>query len=445
MRIHIGLDDTDSPRAGCTTYVALNLCRRLVDIGVVFAEVPRLVRLNPNIPWKTRGNGAVALTVEVEPGDLDRVVDVVDGALREFSDVEHGKSAPTAVLIPDPVPEDVKWLYRRALYTVVPLSVVERILSRVPIRVVSVKRGKLRGLIGALAAVGAYDMEDFTYEFLVYRSPENWGLERKVVFESVLEFDEVTKFLTFNNVDEEGERVLITPHGPDPVLYGVRGEDPLVLIHSLKYIRVEEEVYGWCLFRTNQGTDAHLCNLTTSVHPYDSITVRGVVIDVPRVLPGSHVILKVAVDGRVVECSVYRETGILRSMALKLRPGDVVYVMGGVRPLPGGKLTLNVEKIIVEKSTPRVVEGNVPCPRCGKTMTSLGARGGVKCRRCGFRISSIKIKSLNYVGDEVCGTWVASKRAHRHLTKPLERSGLEHPWIHHCPVVKWFCILDKVY
>ena len=26
-------------------------------------DYPRLVRLNPNVPWKTRGNGAVALTL----------------------------------------------------------------------------------------------------------------------------------------------------------------------------------------------------------------------------------------------------------------------------------------------------------------------------------------------------------------------------------------------
>ena len=36
------------------------IIRELSDFDLVSS--PRLVRLNPNVPWKTRGNGAVAFT-----------------------------------------------------------------------------------------------------------------------------------------------------------------------------------------------------------------------------------------------------------------------------------------------------------------------------------------------------------------------------------------------
>jgi len=49
----IGIDDTDSPAGMCTTYLAAVLIRRLHRAGVRVIEA-RLVRLNPNVPEKTR-------------------------------------------------------------------------------------------------------------------------------------------------------------------------------------------------------------------------------------------------------------------------------------------------------------------------------------------------------------------------------------------------------
>ena len=68
MRIHLGIDDTDSLAGGCTTRVAVDLVRTLTSKGATFLDYPNLIRLNPNVPWKTRGNGAVCLRIE---SDLD--------------------------------------------------------------------------------------------------------------------------------------------------------------------------------------------------------------------------------------------------------------------------------------------------------------------------------------------------------------------------------------
>src|SRR2546426_8657431 len=59
MPLYLGVDDTDSLRGMCTTFLATELVRALPGLDLI--GFPRLVRLNPNIPWKTRGNGAVCL------------------------------------------------------------------------------------------------------------------------------------------------------------------------------------------------------------------------------------------------------------------------------------------------------------------------------------------------------------------------------------------------
>ncbi|RLI36467.1 DNA-binding protein, partial [Candidatus Bathyarchaeota archaeon] len=44
VRVHIGFDDTDSPRGGCTTYVAALIIERLHKLGARFTDYPNLVR-----------------------------------------------------------------------------------------------------------------------------------------------------------------------------------------------------------------------------------------------------------------------------------------------------------------------------------------------------------------------------------------------------------------
>ncbi len=59
--LYIGIDDTDSINGGCTTWLATEVIKELSEFDLI--GCPRLVRLNPNVPWKTRGNAAVALTL----------------------------------------------------------------------------------------------------------------------------------------------------------------------------------------------------------------------------------------------------------------------------------------------------------------------------------------------------------------------------------------------
>ncbi len=62
--LNVGFDDTDSPKGMCTTYLAYKIVNYLKKEKVEFLDFPKLIRFNPNIPWKTRGNGAVGLKIK---------------------------------------------------------------------------------------------------------------------------------------------------------------------------------------------------------------------------------------------------------------------------------------------------------------------------------------------------------------------------------------------
>jgi len=64
--LHIGFDDTDSQKGMCTTFLAYKIVEYLKKQGSEFLDFPRLIRFNPNIPWKTRGNGAVSLKIKTK-------------------------------------------------------------------------------------------------------------------------------------------------------------------------------------------------------------------------------------------------------------------------------------------------------------------------------------------------------------------------------------------
>ena len=95
----IGIDDTDSKNGMCTTY----LCAVLVDELGKYGEVstPRLVRLNPCIPFKTRGNGAVSFEIKVVTGKEEVVKELVKSRVSEFSELQEEETNPGVVFIGD--------------------------------------------------------------------------------------------------------------------------------------------------------------------------------------------------------------------------------------------------------------------------------------------------------------------------------------------------------
>src|SRR2546428_5620861 len=105
MVLWIGVDDTDSLRGMCTTFLATEIVRDLTtDYDLI--GYPRLVRLNPNIPWKTRGNGAICLCVGRGRGNA-AIAGLIDG--RSVRVYRQGGAGPE----PDDVVERVSGLIER--------------------------------------------------------------------------------------------------------------------------------------------------------------------------------------------------------------------------------------------------------------------------------------------------------------------------------------------
>lgn len=425
--MQIGFDDTDSLRMGCTTYIAALLVEKLEDIGLRFIDYPHLVRLNPNVPWKTRGNGAVCLRVSGDPASVDEARGLVLDEVERGSDLDSPGTDPGVVFLRGGEPPgEVRKFAKRAIQEVVSKGEALRLIKRFGAEAVGFKWG--RGIIGGLAAIGETLSGDHTYELLTYRKPENRGKDREVETDSVHRFEKETSQSTFSNIDPETGRVLITPRGPDPVLYGVRGESAQAVKAAIGMIGVREEVERWVIFRTNHGTDAHLrpVHSISEVKAYTPVIVRGDVAEAPWTGAGGHVYFAIRDHSGRVNCAAYEPTGSFRSVIKELIEGDSVEVYGGVRPASSKHpMTINLEKIRILRLVSRVVQSNPRCPVCGKSMESMGKDKGFRCERCKVRLRGVCKISTSPSRRISTQLYIPPPRAHRHLTKPEVRYGRE--------------------
>jgi tRNA(Ile2)-agmatinylcytidine synthase len=422
IKMHVGFDDTDSPRRGCTTYIAALLVEKLCAIGASFTDYPNLIRLNPNVPWKTRGNGALCLRIRCSDNLVDKIVETVIDAIEEDAELGNDKTDPGIVFLINNVPHQIREFAKRTIQGIVNIEEALKLIKRFKGEAVGFKKG--RGIIGGLAAIGENLNRDHTYEIIAYRTPENRGSPRKIQASSVREMSEKTYPLTFNNLDPETGRILITPKGPDPILYGIRGENPNVVKLAHEIIRAEEPVERWVIFRTNHGTDAHLRKISSirEIKPYNPVAVKGIVAKNPKVIQGGHVIFPIGDKTGDAECAAYRPTGTLREISKNLIVGDSIEAFGGVRPASSNHLeTVNLEKIRILKLSPKATFFNPTCPECGKRMKSMGTRKGFRCKKCGFRSSKLGKVTAKEKRELKRGLYITSPRSQRHLTKPLCR------------------------
>ena len=424
--LQVGIDDTDSAAGGCTTYLAANVLETLVEAGYTPAEYPSLVRLNPNIPWKTRGNAAVSLRVFCEPLDVEFILDRVISLTEKCFKLSHEANDPGIVALKEGNTANLVEFSKEAMCGIVNAKQAQKVLAETGGTAVGF--GKARGILGALAAIG-YDMgTDHTFEMISYRIRKNLGLPRRVNKSSVARMDAETKPFTYNNLDPESNRILVTPHGPDPILFGVRGETPDIVMNAAKSLVSDEDVERWLIFRTNQGTDAHFQRAyrVKEIRPFNSVVLEGTVMTHPATFRGGHVIFRVGDTTGEVNCAAYQPTGRFRNDVRKLIPGDVVRVYGGVRRAsPNHERIINLEKLLVLKLCEKTLFANPVCKECGGASSSLGRNQGFRCRRCGRAYPDSRRISLRTPRELKPGLYMPPPRAHRHLTKPFRRYGLE--------------------
>jgi tRNA(Ile2)-agmatinylcytidine synthase len=423
MLLHIGLDDTDSPEGGCTTHVAAVLVERLMGLGVEFSGYPTLLRLNPNTPWKTRGNASVCLRLTIDESLYGDVRATVKELVDKYGEFSCENTNPGVVFLKGEVPDDVKAYSDTVVRSLVDKKLAMGIIEKHDLDYIEYKNG--RGLIGALAAIGGTLEGDLTYELLTYRAPENWGTHRKMDDASIVAMDAALSDCTFNNLDEKG-KPLITPRGPDPVLYGVRGETPEAVYDAMLMIKPFEPVDRWMICRSNQGTDLHYSEPVkiSELEPYNPAVVNGKVDSVPETIEGGHVFFRLRDETGVVDCAAFEPTGSFRADVRKLIPGDDVTVYSGVS-IHEDDLTLNIEKLVLHETAPEIEYIKPKCPECGGSTGSMGKGQGLRCKKCGYRGEELVQEAVEQGRDIVPGIYLPDKGAHRHLTKPYERYGRE--------------------
>jgi tRNA(Ile2)-agmatinylcytidine synthase len=425
--IHIGFDDTDSTRKGCTTYIAALLAEKLQKLSVNFTDYPNLIRLNPNVPWKTRGNGALCIRIQHNENAEDKIKETAINAVEEHADLEFRGTEPGIVFFKKAkIPKEVKIFAKNTITGIVTLKEALKLLKKFEAEAVGFKKG--RGIIGGLAAVGETLQADHTYEIIAYRTPENYGSKRKLDQASIFKMDKATAPYTFNNVDQEKSRIIITPRGPDPILFGIRGETPEIVKKAFKIVKPLEPVERWVIFRTNQGTDAHLKRVEklSQIKPYHPVTAKGTLSANPKTVPTRHIIFPIRDESEQVDCAAYEPTGALRKIARKLIAADQVEVYGGVRkPSENNPLTINLEKIRLLKLATQTIHQNPTCQKCGKRLKSMGKNKGFRCDKCGSRYPNLKKSEIRVKREIRKGLYITSSRSQRHLTKPFRRYGME--------------------
>ncbi len=408
----IGLDDTDSKEGMCTTYLAAVLIEKLMVLGRI-EGYPLLVRLNPNIIYKTRGNAALAIPIELKRiEDAGTVRKLVIDLVEEMAEFCAENTNPGVVFIED-TSEDMKkelaGFSLRAVQDVLEIHEAEELLLRYGISHIGFKNK--RGLIGALAAGGfaLTGFPDYTYELIAYREKKRWGTPRMIDEDSV--WEAAAQPDTWDTVDHENRRIVFAPHSPDPILFGIRGKSEPAVRLAFSFIR-SEPVERYVVYMTNQNTDMHLIKGRISdVLNCRSYILEGTVSKSPKTIKGGHVIFEISDGFAAIECAAFEPTKGFRSIIRQLRPGDAVTVYGSVKDG-----TLNLEKLRLTALNQNELRNPI-C--CGKRMKSMGRGQGKRCEKCGVKMEEQVVETIKrYIST---GFYEVPPSARRHLSKPLVR------------------------
>ncbi len=414
----VGFDDTDSSREMCTTYLTIEILKK-TNLDLI--GYPKLVRLNPNIPLKTRGNAAISLLLGKGSGEK-RVIGVIDdepiisyssysnerididvmSIIEKFAPKDD-KTNPALIITDIKESESFYWSAVRELVDY--HYVKERIHGEV-----STFNGDF-GIVGANAA-NSWPELNFTYELISYLQKENWNGKHFVDDESskILE----NKFPdTFDNYDMRNKYNAIRPTTKTPVLFGIRGINPESLMEARKII-ISEPYFSFVIYKTNQGTDDHLEERKIADSQlYHSSIIRGRVSSEPVMSKGGIASFELQDETGSIRAVAMEPTKEFRNIILKLMKGDEVRVYGGITKIG----FLNIEKIqLIEKSTVLRIDPPI-CKNCGTKMESVGKGKGYRCRKCGERGEGIATELHR---DIEPGFYEVPIIARRHLSRPLK-------------------------
>jgi len=430
----VAVDDTDSMKGNCTTFLATEIINEFKDLDLI--GNPRLVRLNPATPWKTRGNGSLVMRFGKGTGKK-RFIGMIGGReiycfdhctayepdpekMKEriipLIEAHHEDDSDPGLLISKVKPSQS--LYWRGVRTILDRSIIDKEIERIGGTTFEIGCG--RGLIGCTCGM-AWRPRDTTFELLSYRPSSRWGTER--VFDPISIRDVEHGYpTTFNSWEDRMQKVAMVPSTPCPVMYGLRGDVESDLIEASGKIWTEP-IERWMVFLTNQGTDDHLITEPKVLIPNQSYILKGTVVSQPWHISGGHVFIDLETKFGTVTCGAYEPSKEFRFTLDWLVPGDEVEVLGELRDEPR---TLNIEKIHVLSVADEYRKiSNPVCPDCGRTMKSAGNGQPYRCKQCH---TSSDEPVLEPVRRQIVPGWYEPPTAaRRHLSKPLKRMGQVQP------------------
>ncbi len=415
----LGIDDTDSKTEMCTTYLTIEI---LKNTSLDLIGYPKLVRLNPNIPLKTRGNAAISLTLGRGEGEKSTIGMINDDEIHSFARFRDEKLDIDVMSViekfspkdPDTNPamlinseKNDEMFYWDAVREFVDYK-----------RVLAAAKGDFRtingdiGIVGANAAI-SWPEKNPTYELIAYLDKGKWMGEHFVDDSSSQLIEREFKD-TFDNFDFRNNYNAIRPTTKTPVLFGIRGVDPIKLNGLEKYVK-SEPYTSYIMYKTNQATDDHLVERSIGESAiYNSSIIRGFVSSGPVWNRGGVLTFEITSSGDSITAVAMEPTKEFRTVLSELKKGDEVRVYGGITKVG----FINIEKIDLV-SVSRIKEVRPPvCSNCKTRMESAGRSAGFRCRKCGAKS---KIGETREEKRRIApGFYEVPIIARRHLARPLK-------------------------
>jgi tRNA(Ile2)-agmatinylcytidine synthase len=386
----IALDDTDGSDGGCTTHLMLHIISAL-DLDV--KGFPRLVRLNPNIPFKTRGNAALCAEIGRSHGLKKKIGEYMgkpifsSGIIDDIADYDHMADAAWNIVLQEANLKDEKTNpgmiiardkpdsshYFAALRSVVSIDDALRTIKQMGMIYRSAKNG--RGLIGALSALG-WVPEKSTYEMIIYSYPHPQHVSSDLQMEIVALADSFPG--TFNNYDAENRHAAIFPSPRTPVLCGVRTTDPNAILEFPAHVAADlpSKFTGYMLYQTNQATDDHYQKSFERFEDLSSYAFNATVTSNPEAIKGGHWFFNFLYAGKEYRAAIFEPSKGMRLLVKDIEIGDYVKIFGSFME---GKM--NIEKVIIIERSRVFTRSNPVCVKCGSRMQNNG-RNSFVCPAC---------------------------------------------------------------
>ncbi|MHB1708426.1 MAG: TiaS agmantine-binding domain-containing protein [Thermoplasmataceae archaeon] len=425
--MYLAFDDTDSRKGMCTTYL---MAKFLQKTGFAVKGFPRLVRLNPNISYKTRGNGALCVQLGIHGSGTRTVIGSFNGnpiysyefveeipdscvlmkeavaLVQEYAELNEESTNPGVVVMDAPLHSD---FYSKALSEEITIEEAERKLRGAGANFVKLKNG--RGIIGSAAAI-SWPMNSVTYECIAYRYPRGEPISHKRKIE-IAEYANTFPG-TFNSIDRGNDYAAIFPKERTPVIYGIRSRFHEGLLNFSSEL---DQAFGILpeskiLYVTNQGTDDHIAADPQSIRELGSYSVEGIIMENPEVIQGGHYFSTLLYNGSGIRIAAFEPTKSFRRIFSSLRTGDRVRVYGSY--VNG---SLHVEKMQVLDLSREFIRSPPLCSRCGKRMQTRG-KDDFRCPSCGS-----KARHPDYAEIErnlSPGFYDVPVMSRRHLSRPFD-------------------------